>query len=58
MRDEEIHRVLDYLTRQCPANSTDFSSEEVLALALKGIEEVSELNRRTSQLIRETKRGR
>ena len=57
MRDDEIERVLNYLARQCPANlKPDFSSDEGLALVLKRIEEVAELNRQTSELIKEGRR--
>jgi len=57
MRDEEIERVLDYLAQQCPANSKlDFSSEKGLALTIKRIAEVAELNRQTAKLIKEGRR--
>jgi hypothetical protein len=61
MRDDEIERILDYLARQCPADSKrDFDAlEEKLTLVRKTLKEVAERNRKTSQLIKEGgRRGR
>jgi len=57
MREDEIELVLNHLARECPASSKpDFSSKEQLDLAIKRVAEVAELNRQTSQLIKEGRR--